>query len=65
MEAEARDFGAGFLTRLDERVVIRDFDLFAVNLQFCHRPLSPVSHLQPNPAANIFMTATPPAAGRQ
>jgi hypothetical protein len=37
VEAEARNFGAGFLARLNEGVMIRDFDLVTVNLQFCHR----------------------------
>jgi hypothetical protein len=37
MEAEARNFSTGFLTRLNEGVMIRDLDLVTVNLQFCHR----------------------------
>ncbi|ENN85937.1 hypothetical protein RHSP_16860 [Rhizobium freirei PRF 81] len=63
MEAEARNFGAGFLARLDKRVVIRNFDLFTVNLQFSHRPLSPISRLQPNLAADNFMIANRTATG--
>jgi hypothetical protein len=37
MEAEARNFSTGLFARLNQRVMIRNFDLVTVNLQFCHR----------------------------
>jgi hypothetical protein len=37
VEAEARNLGASVFTRLQQREMIRNFDLVSVNLQFCHR----------------------------
>ena len=52
MKTEARNLGAGFLARLEQREMIRNLDLFTVNFQLCHcLNFSPVCLMPPSLAA--------------
>ncbi|WP_170979824.1 hypothetical protein [Agrobacterium sp. LC34] len=50
MKTKARNFGTSLLARLQQREMIRNLDLFTVNLELCHGstyvllPVRPMSH---------------------
>src|SRR5690606_229324 len=58
MEAETRHFGPGHLRRLQQRVVIGNLDLLAVDLQSSHLASTPRNPLHPSWASKAPKSST-------